>query len=144
MGHALSVINNNPKLLKELKSLSKSSKFFSQLLDNMSFEMARMRLTISRLYARSEKDKEFIKLIEKDYDLAVESYKKITGYHSLLERNKIISSSIKYRNPFTDLLNYAQVELLKRNQDSKKQAEEFDAIIFSSINHLAAAMQTSG
>ena len=144
MGHALSIINNNPKLLKELKSLSKSSKFFSQLLDNMSFEMARMRLTISRLYARSKKDKEFIKLIEEDYNLAVESYKKITGYHSLLERNKIISSSIKYRNPFTDLLNYAQVELLKRNQDSKKQAEEFDAIIFSSINHLAAAMQTSG
>ena len=87
--------------------------------------------------------KRFYKLIENDYNLAVGAYK-ITGYNFLLERNKVISASIDYRNPFTDLLNYAQIELLKRNQDFEKQTQESDAIIFSSINHLAAAMQTSG
>ena len=144
MGHALNIIHNDTKNLNEIKSLSKSSKFFSQLLDNMSFEMARMRLNVSRLYAKSDKEKDFIKLIENDYNLAVGAYKKITGYNFLLERNKVISASIDYRNPFTDLLNYAQIELLKRNQDFEKQTQESDAIIFSSINHLAAAMQTSG
>ena len=117
MGHALNIIHNDTKNLNEIKSLSKSSKFFSQLLDNMSFEMARMRLNVSRLYAKSDKEKDFIKLIENDYNLAVGAYKKITGYNFLLERNKVISASIDYRNPFTDLLNYAQIELLKRNQD---------------------------
>ena len=97
----------------------------------MSFEMARMRLNVSRLYAKSDKEKEFIKSIENDYNLAVRAYGKITGYNFLLERNKVISASIDYRNPFTDLLNYAQIELLKRNQDFQKQTQESDAIIFS-------------
>ena len=127
-----------------LTNLLKSSKFFSQLLDNMSFEMARMRLMTSRLYAKSDNEKEFIKSIEADYRLAIKAYEKITGYNSLLERNKVISSSIKYRNPFTDILNYAQIELLKRCQNFKNQNNDMDTIIFSSINHLAAAMQTSG
>ena len=144
MGHALNVINDDPKIFNELKYLSKQSTFLSQLLDNMSFEMARMRIQISNLYAKTYQEKEFCKLIEKDYHLAVASYKKITGYNFLLERNKVISSSIEYRNPLTDLLNYAQIELLERYQNSKVQSEELDIIIFSSINHLAAAMQTSG
>jgi len=110
----------------------------------MSFEMARMRIHVSNLYANTNQEREFCKLIEKDYTLATSAYKKITGYKSLLERNKVISSSIQHRNPFTDMLNYAQIELLKRCQNSKNQIDDLDTIIFSSINHLAAAMQTSG
>ncbi len=144
MGHALDKINGDPKIFNELKSLSKRSTFFSQLLDNMSFEMARMRIHVSNLYANTNQERSFCKLIEKDYYLAMNSYKKITGYNFLLERNKVISSSIKYRNPLTDLLNYAQIELLQRYQNSKDQNNDLDIIIFSSINHLAAAMQTSG
>ena len=86
----------------------------------------------------------FIKSIEVDYRLAMKAYEKITGYNYPLERNKVISSSINYRNPFTDLLNYSQIELLKRHQSLDQQTKESEAIIFSSINHLAAAMQTSG
>tara|TARA_B100001121_G_C18657695_1_gene607267 strand:+ start:15 stop:677 length:663 start_codon:yes stop_codon:yes gene_type:complete len=144
MGHALEIMNDDPKIFNELKLLSKKSKFLSQLLDNMSFEMARMRMHVSNLYANTNQERRFCKLIEKDYDLAVSSYKKITGYNSLLERNKVISSSINYRNPLTDLLNYTQIELLKRYHNSKDRTDELDIIIFSSINHLAAAMQTSG
>ena len=144
MGYALDIINDDPKIFNELKLLSKRSTFFSQLLDNMSFEMARMRINVSSLYAHTNQERKFCKLIEKDYDLAMSSYKKITGYNFLLERNKVISSSIKYRNPLTDLLNYAQIELLKRYQNSKDHIDDLDIIIFSSINHLAAAMQTSG
>ena len=144
MGHALDIINDDPKIFNDLKILSKKSTFFSQLLDNMSFEMARMRIQVSSIYANTDKEKDFCKIIEKDYDLAISSYKKITGYNFLLERNKVISSSIQYRNPFTDLLNYAQIVLLKRCQNSKDQSDDIDIVIFSTINHLAAAMQTSG
>ena len=137
-------MNDDPKIFHELKLLSKRSTFFIQLLDNMLFEMAEWQINVSNLYADINQERSFCKLIEKDYDLALSFYKKITGYISLLERNKVIRSSINHRKPLTDLLNYAQIELLKRHQNSKDQTDDLDTIIFSSINHLAAAMQTSG
>ena len=110
----------------------------------MSFEMARMRLQVSSLYAKTNQEREFCKLIEKDYNRAINSYKKITGYNFLLERNKVIDSSIKFRNPFTDILNFAQAELLSRYRGSNKKDSKLDNAIFISINHIAAAMQTTG
>ena len=65
-------------------------------------------------------------------------------YDSLLERNRIISNSIDFRNPLTDLLNYAQVELINRSRNFEKEDPELDSAIFSSINNIAAAMQTTG
>ena len=65
MGHALKIIDKDPEILNKLKLLLKSSKFFSQLLDNMSFEMARMRLTISKLYAKSDNEKNLLSLLKK-------------------------------------------------------------------------------
>ena len=144
MGTALNGIVKNRKSLDELRSLRKKSKFFSQLLDNMSFEMARTRLGTSMLYAKTEDQRSFNTLIESEFELALNAYKLITGYNSLLERNTIISNSIDFRNPLTDILNYAQVELIERNQNSKGDNSDLDSVIFSSINHIAAAMQTTG
>ena len=67
--------------------------------------------------------------------------------------NDITEKTVKNKLP--DALDYeqcmrmildigAQIELLKRYQNSTDQTDDLDTIIFSSINHLAAAMQTSG
>ena len=98
----------------------------------------------SFLYAKSEKDIVFHSQIEKEYSLILNAYKKITGYNTLLERNKIIDNSIQFRNPFTDILSIAQVELLNRYKNSDKNDIQLDNAIFVSINHIAAAMQTTG
>ena len=144
MGLALSHALKNPEVLKKLKLMLKESKFFAQLLDNMSFEMARARLDVSGLYAKTKNEKNFHKIIRDEFSLALEAYKTISGYDSLLERNRIISNSIDFRNPLTDLLNYAQVELINRSRNSEKEDPELDGAIFSSINNIAAAMQTTG
>ena len=144
MGVALNKAVNNSSKLEKLKKSYIKSKFFKQLLDNMSFEMARSRLNISILYASSKKDRDFHFLIEEEYNLILNAYKKITKYETLLERNEIIGNSIQFRNPFTDILNIAQAELLKRYKHSNKSDIQFDNAIFVSINHIAAAMQTTG
>ena len=144
MGVALNKAVNNSSKLEKLKINYIKSKFFKQLLDNMSFEMARSRLNISILYASSKKDRDFHFLIEKEYNLILDAYKKITEYETLLERNKIIGNSIQFRNPFTDILNIAQAELLKRYKYLNKSDIHLDNAIFVSINHIAAAMQTTG
>ena len=144
MGSVLKNAVNDPSNLEELKKIYSSSKFFKQLLDNMSFEMARSRLKTSSNYAKSDEDLSFHLTIEKEFERTLYAYKKITGYNSLLERNKVIDSSINFRNPFTDILNFAQAELLNRYRQSNKKDSKLDNAIFVSINHIAAAMQTTG
>jgi len=110
----------------------------------MSFEMARSRLEISLLYSKSKEEISFHNAVESEFNLLLNAYKKITGYDTLLERNKIIDSSIRFRNPFTDILNCAQSELLDRYRSVNEKNVELDNAIFLSINHIAAAMQTTG
>ena len=130
--------------LRDLKNLYQKTKFFKQLLDNMSFEMARSRLEISSLYANTKSEKQFHQVVQNEYELCFNAYKKITGYQILLERNKVISSLINFRNPITDLLSYVQVELLNRHKKHIDRSVDLDNAIFMSINHIAAAMQTTG
>ncbi len=144
MGTALDKAVKNEKNLEEMKSYFMQSKFFRQLLDNMSFEMARSRLEISLLYSKSKEEISFHNAVESEFNLLLNAYKKITGYDTLLERNKIIDSSIRFRNPFTDILNCAQSELLNRYRSVNEKNVELDNAIFLSINHIAAAMQTTG
>jgi len=144
MGTALDKALKNDKNLEKMRSYFIQSKFFRQLLDNMSFEMARSRLEISLLYSKSKEEISFHKAVEIEFNLLLNAYKKITGYETLLERNKIIDSSIRFRNPFTDILNCAQSELLERYRSVKDKNVELDNAIFLSINHIAAAMQTTG
>ena len=144
MGSALSAVLEEDDGLRNLKNLYHKTKFFKQLLDNMSFEMARSRLEISSLYANTKSEKQFHQVVQNEYELCFNAYKKITGYQILLERNKVISSLINFRNPITDLLSYVQVELLNRHKKHIDRGVDLDNAIFMSINHIAAAMQTTG
>ena len=68
-----------------------------------------------------------------------------TQIENLLDRNPVISNSIAFRNPFTDLLNIIQVILLRRQMENKDLTDhDLDKSIFMSINAIAAAMQTTG
>jgi len=115
--------------------LYKYSIFFKQLMDNMSFEMARSRLNISKLYSNNL---EFHNLIEEEFNLCLFYYKQITGFNYLLERNPVIYNSINFRNSLTDIMNIIQIIYLKRKSNIK------DKDIFLSINAISSAMQNTG
>ena len=145
LGTALSHLIDKSSKLNEVKMLYKKSKFFRQLMDNMSFEMARSRLHISELYAKTKNEKAFHTILMKEYHLCLNAYKNVSGYANLLDRNPVISNSIAFRNPFTDLLNIIQVLLLRRRRENNDQVnQDLDRSIFMSINAIAAAMQTTG
>ena len=111
----------------------------------MSFEMARSRLHISEFYAKTNKEKIFHRILIKEFQLCLNAYKNISGYTNLLDRNHVISNSIAFRNPFTDLLNIIQVLLLRRQRKNKDRVnQDLDRSIYMSINAIAAAMQTTG
>ncbi|MDX1568156.1 MAG: phosphoenolpyruvate carboxylase, partial [Longimicrobiales bacterium] len=64
----------------------------------------------------------------------------------LLDTDPVIQRSIELRNPYTDVLNLVQIELLRRQRrtDDEDVREELGSALFLSINGIAAAMQSTG
>lgn len=144
MGSALEYWLKQEKGLTQLRELYDQSIFFQLLLDNITFEMARCRLQLSQCYSELNQENNFFKSIELEFKKVADAYLQISGYDSLLQRNPVIERSIRFRNPFTDVLNLIQVELLSRCEIEKENKESLQQSVFLSINSIAAAMQTTG
>ena len=71
-------------------------------------------------------------------------FKNCNDNDSLLSRNRVIENLITFRNPNKDLLNLIQIEYMKRIVNDSKKKKSNSEIIISSINGIAAAMQTTG
>ena len=145
MGTALSeVINAAPENIDLLKKMWQDWPFFRTVLDNAQLELARTKLDIAAMYGRSA-NAELDKRIADEFEMALQALLEITGQKTLLENHPAIGKSIQLRNPYTDVLNLVQVELLKRWRrapESKRGALRH--AIFLSINGIAAAMQSTG
>ena len=144
MGSALECWLEKDGGLIQLRKLYNHSTFFQLLLRNITFEMARCRLQISHCYNELNRENHFFKTIEIEFKKVENAYLKISGHETLLQRIPVIERSIRFRNPFTDVLNLIQVELLERSQHEPKKKENLQQSIFLSINAIAAAMQTTG
>ena len=110
--------------------------------------MARARLDIARYYAELDEENGGIEIHERiaaEFDAARTAILRITGQSELLDASPVIQRSIALRNPYTDVLNLVQVELLRRYRDADEAAREsLRQLLFLSINGLAAAMQATG
>ncbi len=127
-----------------LQDLYKESSFFKNIMDNITFEMARARLPISKKYSTINNHYRINDMIEEEFELILKSYLLISKNATLLSRNSVIENLIKFRNPTTDLLNIIQIEYMNRTFRNSKNTNVNNEIIISSINGIAAAMQTTG
>lgn len=118
--------------------------FFRAVIDNAQREMARARLAITERYAALAPAGLFDRIVA-DYERARTGILAITGGAGLLDASPVIRKSIALRNPYTDVLNLVQIELLRRYRAA--DPSERDGIrerLFLSINGIAAAMQSTG
>ncbi len=146
IGQALSTfMAERQEHLPLLQDMYQNWIFFRNIIDNAQLELGRARLAISRRYAMLS-DQSFHLQIQADFDLAVAAILKITGQKSLLENQPAIQKSISFRNPYADVLNLLQIELLKRARNARDPAERqrYDSALLLSINGVAAAMQSTG
>ncbi len=141
-------VQQAPENMELLKSAFKEWEFFRSILRNAQLEMARSRFVISEHYNRLSTNpthKRFHDLILEDFNNARNAILSITGQEEILEYSPVIQKSIALRNPYTDVLNLLQIELLERfrNASEDKKAELHQSL-FLSINGVAAAMQSTG
>ena len=120
--------------------------FISTVLENASQEMARARLPILKRYALAAPNGEAMYArIESEYTRTKSEILAITGNKTLMDHSPVVAASIKDRNPWTDILNLSQIELLKRYaKASESDQAVLKAVIQASINGIAAAMQSTG
>jgi len=118
--------------------------FFRTVLDNAQQAMARAKLNIAFHYANLSEEN-FHEQLVADFEKAREVILAITQQKELLDNNSVIQKIIAFRNPYTDVLNLLQVELLRRcRRTSETESELSRNALFLSINGIAAAMQSTG
>jgi phosphoenolpyruvate carboxylase len=149
-GRAGRAREQEPAAREALARLYRTWPFLTAVVDNAQREMARARLEIAAAYAalaaEAGHDAPFHERIAEDFRRAREAILAITGQAELLDENPVIQKSIALRNPYTDVLNLLQIELLRRYRRADSEAERAplrDAL-FLSINGIAAAMQSTG
>ncbi len=122
--------------------------FFRAVLNNAQREMARARFSIAMEYAHlldGEGAAGFHDRIYADFERARDAVLRITGQEALLSNSEVIRRSIEVRNPYTDVLNLVQIELLRRYRNAEDgEKESLRQVLFLSINGIAAALQSTG
>jgi phosphoenolpyruvate carboxylase len=148
IGHALAAVLERADREETLRRLYREWPFFTAVVDNAQREMARARLDIAERYARLHGDADgaaYHDRIAADFRLARQAILRITGQTELLGASPVIRRSIELRNPYTDVLNLVQVELLRRYRSAAEaEREPLRQLLFLSINGIAAAMQSTG
>ncbi len=124
--------------------------FLAAVLDNAQLEMGRARLPIAARYASlaaaAPPAGDFHAVVTRDFERARAAILRITGESALLDDSPVIQKSIRLRNPYTDVLNLLQVELLRRSRSEREELrrERISQELLLSINGIAAAMQSTG
>jgi phosphoenolpyruvate carboxylase len=134
---------------ERLAALYRRWPFFAAVLDNAEREMARARLRVARRYAALAADPEapgsFHRWIADDFAAAAAAVAAVTGRDGLLAGTPVIRRSIALRNPYTDVLNLVQVELLRRCREADgERRDDLRRALYLSINAIAAALQATG
>ena len=149
----LKQIEKDSKNLDILQTAFKEWDFFKTILNNAQLEMARARFAISIHYDElireaQENGKEVVSFhdrILEDYKNAEKAILKVTGQEELYDFSSFLKKSITLRNPYTDVLNLLQIELLKRHRHTQDEGKgTLGRAVFLSINGIAAAMQSTG
>lgn len=130
--------------LKLFQDLYSEWPFFKAVIDNAQREMARAHLKAATWYGNG-RPSHFHDRIVAEYQSASDVINAITSQSHLLENTPVIRKSIRLRNPYTDVLNLSQVELMRRWETATDADKEtLRHILFLSINGVAAAMQSTG
>lgn len=117
------------------------------ILENAAQELARARMPILHRYALSAPGGEaMFQRIHDEYNRARDMVLSVTGKDDLMDHSPVVGRSIHERNPMTDVLHLAQIELLKRHRAARDDEERASIapVIQASINGVAAAMQSTG
>jgi phosphoenolpyruvate carboxylase len=121
--------------------------FFRALVDNAQVALIRADLDVAAAYAQlaGPDGGALFAEIAAEHARTVSRVLAVTGAPALLSAQPALLATVQRRNPYVDVLNHTQIELLRRLRATAgaEQARVREAL-FVTINGIAAGLQTSG
>ena len=126
--------------------------FFRALIDNAELALAKADPGIVRHYASMVADpvasRRILDQIENEYELTRQAILRIKQRGELLETVPWLKRSVALRNPRVDLLNFVQVELLRRRlrlaDEPGEDGETLAETLRSSVHAISTGVRTTG
>ncbi|BAM23255.1 phosphoenolpyruvate carboxylase [Streptococcus intermedius] len=140
-------IDENPKEnLAFLRKMYKNWPFFRSLLSNVDMVLSKSNMNIAFEYAKlceDEKVQEIYYTILDEWQLTKNVILAIEDYDELLQENPYLRDSLDYRMRYFNILNYIQLELIKRQRRGELSPDE-ERLIHVTINGIATGLRNSG
>lgn len=139
-------IDADPSNLKELQMMYQGWPFFHALLSNVDMVLSKSNMEIAKQYAelcQDEKTKSVFDIIYQEWKLTRKIILQIEGHDDLLADAPTLKNSLAARMPYFNILNYIQLEMIKRDREDEIQGV-FQSIIPITINGVASGLRNSG
>ena len=129
-----------------LQLMYKRWPFFKSLLSNVDMVLSKSNMNIAFEYAQLCEDqnvRDIFNIILDEWQLTKNVILEIEGHDELLAENTYLRDSLDYRMPYFNILNYIQLELIKRQRRGELSADE-EKLIHTTINGIATGLRNSG
>ena len=148
VGNALeSFMNTHEDGAALLRRMAGSFPLFLDILRNVEMALAKADFGIAELYSSLVQDgplcKRVFSTLREEFERTRRTILKITGQTELLERNPVLTNSIRLRNPYVDPMSLLQLELLRRKR-AGENSEALDRAITATINGISAGLRNTG
>ena len=139
-------INADEGNLAKLQHMYEKWPFFHSLLSNVDMVLSKSNMNIAFQYAQlaeSEEVRDVFNTILDEWQLTKNVILAIEKHDDLLEENPSLHASLDYRLLYFNVLNYIQIELIKRLRHDELD-EDYEKLIHTTINGIATGLRNSG
>ncbi|MDG7428956.1 phosphoenolpyruvate carboxylase [Streptococcus pneumoniae] len=139
-------INKNPENIAILRDMYQNWPFFQSLLSNVDMVLSKSNMNIAFEYAKlceDEQVKAIYETILNEWQVTKNVILAIEGHDELLADNPYLKASLDYRMPYFNILNYIQLELIKRQCRGELSSDQ-ERLIHITINGIATGLRNSG
>jgi phosphoenolpyruvate carboxylase len=137
----------SPEHQARLQQMMAAFPLFSDLIRNVELAMAKADIAIARLYASLVTDASLRErvwtMIAGEFERTRRMLLLAKKQEQLLDKNAVLSRSIRLRNPYVDAMSLIQVELLRRKRLGS-DSDDLNYALGATINGIAAGLHNTG
>jgi phosphoenolpyruvate carboxylase len=134
--------------IDKVRELYRMSGFFRALINNAELALSRADIDVAAYYARlAEPEASVIfPLVRAEWERTVKGVLEVVDKHDILGNRPHLLATVNRRNPYVDVLSHTQIELRQRlgAASSEEERERILGALFTTINGIAAGLQTAG